>query len=258
MSGYAAAQASVAAAQAALRSAELDLSYTNVRAPISGYTSREAQSEGSLVTAGAESSLLTRIVQTDVLYVEFAVPENEAALLRAALARPAASVPVDVAVANDAAGNNGVSRTGRLAFVDTRVDRDTGTVSARVLLDNTRQPITPGQFARVTVRDIALPELPVIATRAVLHGPQGAFVWTLDAGNKVQPRPVQLGRGQGNLVTVIHGLAAGERYVVDGVIKVQPGAPVTPSLVTLDQALADHPPVDATPAPAAAPSAGAA
>ncbi len=241
-SAWASAQASVEAARAALRAAELDLSYTEVRAPIAGRTSHEERSEGSLVTAGTESSLLTRIVQTDLLYIEFAVPENEAALLRAALAAPKAGIAVDVAAANGAAGTTAEPRKARLAFVDTLVDRDTGTVQARALLDNRSQPLTPGQFARATIRDIALPAMPVIASRAVLRGPQGAFVWVLGEGNQVQPRPVRLGRGQGNLVTVLEGLAAGDRYVVDGVIKVQPGAPVAASLVTLEQAVAERPP----------------
>ena len=86
VSQFEVAQANVAAAQARLRTAELDLSYTEVRAPIGGLTSREVRSEGSLVAAGTESSLLTRIVQTDPIYVEFSVPEAEAARVRKATA----------------------------------------------------------------------------------------------------------------------------------------------------------------------------
>ena len=82
------AEASVAAAEAKLRTAELNLGYTEVRAPIGGLTSHEARSEGSLVTAGADSSLLTRIVQVDPAYIEFSLPESDAALLRSRLVRP--------------------------------------------------------------------------------------------------------------------------------------------------------------------------
>src|SRR5262245_6021835 len=85
LAAFESSEAAVAAAQAALRTAELNLSYTDVRAPIAGLTSREVRSEGSLVTAGTESSLLTYIVQTDRLFVDFAVPDGEAELVRAAL-----------------------------------------------------------------------------------------------------------------------------------------------------------------------------
>ncbi len=96
IAAFESAAAAVAAAEAALRSAELDLSYTDVRAPIDGLTSREVRSEGSLVTAGGESSLLTYIVQADRLYVDFAVSDSDAEVLRAALSDSGASVGVRV------------------------------------------------------------------------------------------------------------------------------------------------------------------
>src|SRR5690606_22730273 len=121
------AQAAVAAAEAAVRTAELQLSYTDVRAPIAGITSREVQSEGSLITAGDDSSLLTYIVQSDRLYVDFAVPDAEAELLRAALAQSTSGVTVRVLGARGAP----VGEPARIAFIAPRVDDATGTVAVR-------------------------------------------------------------------------------------------------------------------------------
>lgn len=215
------ASASVAAAQAALKSADLDLSYTNVRAPISGLTSREARSEGSLVTAGADSSLLTHIVQSDRLYVQLAVPESEASSIRAANANAATPVTVDVL---DTAGDV-LAKGARVEFIAPSVGDQTGTVEVRALLANSTS-LLPGQVVRVRVNGVKLPSSLVIPKRAVMHGVQGSFVWLIGAGDKVEFRPVQLGATAENDVVVNQGLKAGERIVVEGILKVQPGAVV--------------------------------
>ncbi len=215
--------ASVAAARAALKSAQLDLSYTDVRAPISGLTSRETRSEGSLVIAGGDSSLLTQIVQADRLYVQFSVPEAEASSLRAANdATGAEKVTVDVL---DAAGKV-LAEGARVEFIAPSVGDQTGTVDVRALLTNTSQTLLPGQVVRARVQGVNLAGSLVIPKRAVMHGVQGSFVWLIGAGDKVEFRPVQLGTTAENHVVVNSGLKAGERIVVDGVLKVQPGAVV--------------------------------
>jgi membrane fusion protein, multidrug efflux system len=211
----------VAAAEAALKSAELDLSYTNVRAPISGLTSREARSEGSLVTAGGESSLLTYIVQADQLYVQFAVPQAEAASLTTAN-KGEGQVTVDVL---DTAGEV-LAEGARVEFISPAVGNQTGTVEVRAVLTNTNRELLPGQVVRARVKGVNLANTLVIPKRAVMHGVQGSFVWLIGAGDKVEFRPVQLGVTAGNSVAVATGLQAGERIVVDGILKVQPGAVV--------------------------------
>ena len=236
------AEAAAAAAQAALKSAELDLSYTNVRAPISGLTSREARSEGSLVTAGTDSSLLTYIVQADRLYVQFAVPEAEALSIRNANGA-AGVVTVDVLEPSGKV----VAQGARVEFISPAVDNQTGTVDVRAVLANP-QNMLPGQVVRARVNGVTLASSLVIPKRAVMHGVQGSFVWLIGAGDKVEFRPVQLGTTAENNVVVDQGLKAGERIVVDGILKVQPGA------VVKGVPLA----ADATPnAPGAAPAAAA-
>jgi membrane fusion protein (multidrug efflux system) len=236
-------QAAVAAAQAALRSAELNLSYTDVRAPIAGLTSREVRSEGSLVTAGADSSLLTYIVQSDRLYVDLALPERDAALVRAAhLERPDAVV-VRVLDARGAPVGRGAS----IEFIAPRVDDATGTVAVRAVLDNGGDELRPGSVVRARVDGVAVSDSLVIPKRALMHGAQGAFVWLIGEGEHVAPRPVELGATSGNDVVVTTGLAAGDRIVVDGILKVQPGAPVHATPLAAD---------GAPPAPTSPPAAG--
>ncbi len=215
------AAASVAATAAALKSSELDLSYTRVRAPISGLTSRETRSEGSLVTAGADSSLLTHIVQSDRLYVQFAVPEAEASSIGTTNANPASPVTVDVL---DTAGDV-LAKGARVEFIAPSVGDQTGTVEVRATLTNS-MGLLPGQVVRARVNGVTLASSLVIPKRAVMHGVQGSFVWLIGAGDKVEFRPVQLGTTAENEVVVDQGLKAGERIVVDGILKVQPGAVV--------------------------------
>lgn len=223
VSAYEVAAARVAAAEARLKTAELDLGYTEVRAPISGLTSRELKSEGSLVQVGTDSSLLTRMVQTDPLYIEFAVPDEEAALLRERLADAEAKKHLRVVILLSSGEH---SEPAQITFVDNAVETTSGTVKARAVLPNGRG-IVPGQFLRVRVEGVALPDVVAIPRKAVMNSPQGSFVWVVDANDTVSFRPVQMGRGVGERVVIAQGLAQGERYIVEGVMKVQPGIAVT-------------------------------
>jgi membrane fusion protein (multidrug efflux system) len=216
------AEAAVAAARAALRTAELDLSYTEVRAPIGGLTSREVRSEGSLVTAGGDSSLLTYIVQSDRLYVDIAVADTDADLVRSALAGDAADL-VGVQV-TDAQGRL-IGAMGEIEFVSPRIDDATGTVAIRAVLDNPGG-IVPGRIVRAHIEGVSIPDALVIPKRAVMHGAQGPYVWTVDGNGQPTPAPVVLGALAGNDVAVTAGLSAGARVVVDGLLKLRPGQPV--------------------------------
>jgi membrane fusion protein (multidrug efflux system) len=222
LAAFESAEAGVAAARAALRTAELELSWTDVTAPIGGLTSREVRSEGSLVTAGAESSLLTYIVQADRLFVDFAVADTDAELVRAALAgRNAAHVRVAV---TDAQGKP-LGEIGEIEFVSPRVDDATGTVAIRALLDNPGG-IVPGRIVRAHVEGVTIENALVIPKRAVMHGAQGAYVWTVDDAGQVTPTPIEQGALAGNDVVVTSGLMPGARVVVEGTLKVFPGVPV--------------------------------
>ena len=222
LASFESAEAAVAASRAALRTAELDLSYTDVRAPIAGLTSREVRSEGSLVTAGAESSLLTYIVQADRLYIDLAVADTDADLVRTALAADHAG-KVGVSV-TDVQGTS-LGAMGTIEFVSPRVDDATGTVSIRAVLDNPGG-VVPGRIVRAHIEGVTIPRSLVIPKRAVMHGAQGTYVWTVDGSGQVTPAPVELGALAGNDVAVTAGLTPGARVVVEGTLKVIPGFPV--------------------------------
>jgi membrane fusion protein (multidrug efflux system) len=239
IAAYESASAAFEASEAALRRAQLDLSYTDVRAPIAGLTSSEARSEGSLVTAGDDAtSLLTHIVQADQLYVEFAMPQQEAEHLRAAMAANGSDVGVELTDAQGAP----LGTQARVEFIAPSVGNDTGTVSVRATMDNKKGELLPGQVVRARLTGLNLPGSLVIPKRAVMHGMQGAFVWVIGEGEKAAQRPVKLGVSSGNNVAVLDGLKPNERVIVDGVLKVQPGALVKMTPITPDGApVADEP-----------------
>jgi membrane fusion protein (multidrug efflux system) len=211
-------RANVEAARAALRTAELNLGYTDVRAPISGLTSREARSEGSLVQAGSEASLLTRIVQVHPIYVEFSVPEAEAARIRRSADRLVAKVLLD--------GTRADAVAGRLSFVDTSVEQGSGTVRVRAEFENADRRIVPGQFVRVRVEGLSEPDAVAVPRKAVMSSAQGNFVWVVGADDTVQLQPVKLQGNAGDLAMIAEGLQGGERVVAEGVLKARPGLKV--------------------------------
>ena len=221
VSAFEVAEANTAAARARLRTAELDLSYTEVRAPISGLTSREVRSEGSLAIAGDDSSLLTRIVQTDPIYVEFSLPEREAAQVRARLATGRAPT-VRVGLADGTEH----PQAAELTFVDNAVEAGSGTVRARAVLPNPDRRLVPGQFLRARLEGVTVPAAVSVPRRAVMSSAQGSFVWLVGEGDVVELRPVRIDLNVGDMVVIAEGLAGGERVVVEGVLKVQPGARV--------------------------------
>jgi membrane fusion protein (multidrug efflux system) len=235
VSGYEVAEANFTSAQAALKTAQLDLGYSDVRAPITGLTSREVVSEGSLISTDQDGSLLTTIVQMDPLYVEFSVPEGEAAMLRSSLAPANAkggkAPPVVKLLLEE---GSEYPDAAKLTFVDNAVERNSGTVRVRAVLANPSGQLIPGQFIRARIEGATLANAITISRKAVMTNAQQHFVWLVAAEDKIEMRPVQIGRNIGNDIVITQGLAPGERVVVEGVLKVQPGIQV--SAVSIDAA----------------------
>ena len=221
------AQAAVANAEAALRTARIDLDYTEVRAPISGVTGLRAVSQGNLVNAG---DLLTTIRQLDPVHVLFLLPEADAIAQRHQLgltgAAPAADrrPPARVLLPDGRV----YEREGAIDFIAANVDPRTGTVQARGVFPNPEGVLVPGQFLRISVGGVQLPNAIVVPPRAVAQGPQGPIVYVVDDRNVAQARPVTLGQNieQGQVIAT--GLQDGERVVVSGITAVQAGQPVQP------------------------------
>jgi membrane fusion protein (multidrug efflux system) len=216
------AQADVGSARAQIRQAQLTLAYTTVTAPISGRVGRAEVTEGALAKE-SDGTLLTKIEQLDPIYVNFSQSSEELLELRrqaqGGLARTVRLLLED---------SSEYGLTGSLNFLDQAVDPTTGGVSLRATFPNPQRLLLPGQFVRVRIEAGSNPRGIAVPQRAVQLTPAGANVMVLGAGNVPSPRPVKLGQLAGGLWVITDGLKYGEKIIVDGLQKVQPGAPVKP------------------------------
>lgn len=220
----AAANASVDAAQAALRTAELNLDYTTVTSPIDGVVGRAQIRVGGLVTA--YTSLLTTVYDTDPMYVNFSISERRMLELqhRFGISRehPNRAAVFRVMLADGAE----YPAPARLDFIDAAVDRATGTLPIRLVVDNPKRELIAGQFARVVVDTDRIERALLLPQRAVQEVQGRTSVWVIDAEGKAQPRDVQMGERVGQEWRVQQGIEAGERVVVEGAQKLKPGVAV--------------------------------
>jgi membrane fusion protein (multidrug efflux system) len=211
--------AAIAAAEAKLKEAELNLSYTKVSAPIAGITGRALRSEGSLVTANTDSSLLTTITQVNPIWIRFPLAETDFNRIRGAERQAKVQI-----VGEDGAV---VADNGRLNFTGTTVDAKTGAVQMRAEFRNPGTRWLPGQFAKVRV--LAGEQTAILVPQvALLQNDQSRVVMTVGPENKVVPKPVQTANWIGQDAVVIGGLAEGDTVIVDNLVKVRPGATVQP------------------------------
>jgi membrane fusion protein, multidrug efflux system len=237
--------ASIEGAQAKLSEAELNLSYTTVRAPISGVTGRALRSEGSLITANTDTALLTTLTQVDPIWVRFSLAETDYERLRGN--ERGARVKIVKEDGSIAADN------GRLNFSGSTVDPKIGTVQLRAEFPNRNNAWLPGQFMKVNIvageqQAFLVPQAAVVQTE------QSRSVWVVGDEGKVAMRPVQTAGWYENDWIVTGGLKPGEAIVVDNLMKMRPGVAVQPQTGTPRQADAGAAPIAAAPdkkAPAA-------
>jgi membrane fusion protein, multidrug efflux system len=216
--------ADVNAAKARLTEAKLNLEYTRVEAPVSGITTRALPSEGTLVSG--PSVLLTSVVQVDPIWVNFGIADNEQAGIQKEAQAGLLKLPQAFQVELRLADGSVYPHAGKLNFADVRVSTTTGTREARAEVPNPQGLLHPGQFVRVVLKGALIPNAVTVPQRAVLEGPQGKFVYVVDEKSTAQPRPVVAGQWAGERWVISAGLKGGERVIVDGVMKIGPGAPV--------------------------------
>jgi membrane fusion protein (multidrug efflux system) len=217
-------EADVKAAQARLTEAKLNLEYTRVEAPISGITTRALPSEGTLVSG--PNVLLTSVVQVDPIWVNFGIPDNEQARIQRQAQEGKLKLPRNFEVELRLADGSVYGQKGKLDFADVRVSTQTGTREARAELPNPDGYLRPGQFVRVVLKGASIPNAVTVPQRSVLEGPQGKFVYIVNDKSQAEPRPVEAGQWAGERWIITSGLNGGERVIVDGVMKIGPGAPV--------------------------------
>jgi membrane fusion protein (multidrug efflux system) len=234
-------EADLKAARARLTEATLNLEYTQVKSPITGVAGRALRSEGNYVSG--PDVLLTSVTQINPVYVLFGISDEERLKLQREAEAGRLVVPKNGAftVSVRLAGGSQYRNSGKLNFSDVRISGATGTSEARAELPNPDGLLRPGQFVRVQLNGAQRPNAILVPQRAVLEGPKGKFVYVVNGDSKVEARPVEVGDWLGDEWIVTTGLKPGEKVIVDGVMKIGPGAPVR---------------VAAPAAPAAAPAAG--
>ncbi len=220
--------ANVKGAQAALESAQINLGYTKIVAPVSGRVSRAEITLGNVVSAGASAAPLTTLVSVSPIYASFDADE-QTYLQYISQVKNSGKVPVELGLANE----SGYSRSGTIDSVDNRLDTSSGTIRVRARFDNADGMLVPGLYARVKVGGSAPHPALLIDDAAVGTDQDKKFVFVVDKTDHVAYREVSLGHLQGNLRVVIGGLKSGDRIVVNGTQRVRPGDQIRAHMVPM-------------------------
>ena len=213
-------EAAIAAAEAKLQDAELNLSYTRITAPISGITGRAQRSEGSLIQAGTDSSLLTTLTQVNPIWVRFSLADQEFNRIRGS------ERTAKVQLVNEQ--NQVVAENGKLNFAASTVDTKLGTVQMRAEFPNAGGKWLPGQFAKVRIL-AGEQNAFLVPQSAILQNDQSRIVMVVGPDGKAVQRPVKIANWIGADSVVTAGLNDGDAVILDNLVKVRPGTPVQPA-----------------------------
>jgi membrane fusion protein (multidrug efflux system) len=227
-------QAGMMQAQANIKEAELNLSYTRVTAPVSGMAGRFQFSEGALVAAG--TSLLTTIVQVSPIWVRFSLSDGELATLGGHMNSSMAS---EVSLIMPDGSEYG--QKGKLNFMSSQINPNLGTQELRATFENKDKNLMPGQFVRARVTTGTREDVFLVPQTAVLTGDQGKFVFVANEKNEAMPRPIAVAEWHGKDWIVTEGLKANDKVIVDNLIKLRPNAPVAPHALGSAPALPSKP-----------------
>jgi membrane fusion protein, multidrug efflux system len=210
------AKAAIGASQANVANAEVQLSYTEIKAPIDGRTGNVAVKQGNVVMAN--SMELMTINQVEPIYVTFAVPESQLTAIKTYMAQ--GKLPVKARPQDDPGGEE----TGTLTFIDNTVDTTTGTIKLKGTFPNTDHKLWPGQFVRVTLRLTTQQNAIVVPNEAVQTGQNGSFIYVVKEDRTVESRPVTVGARVGEDMVIESGLEQGETVVTQGQLRLAPGS----------------------------------
>ncbi len=219
-----AAAAAVEMARADVKTAELNLGYTTIYAPVTGASSFARIQNGAYVDQ--QNSLLTYVAQLDPMWINFSISEDEMLSLRSQRKEGQLRLPDMLEIELVMEDGSAYPETGRIFFRDANYSTDTGTFLLRATVANPDQSLRPGQFVRVRVIGGIRPDAVLVPQQAVLQGAQGFFVWIVDGEGKAQTRSVEVGDWQGKSWFVYQGLSSGDRLITDGIVRLAKGAPV--------------------------------
>jgi membrane fusion protein (multidrug efflux system) len=225
-----AATAAVFSANAKVDDAQLSLGYATITSPVTGLAGRSLQRQGAYVNATADSANLTYVAALDPIWVNFSISQNLMAKFKqqtdAGQVVPPKEDNFDVEIVLP--GNVIYPYRGKIGFTDPSFSQDTGSFLVRAVLPNPKLDLRPGMFVTAYVKGATRPNAIVVPQLAVQQGNNGHLVYVVNAKNVAEIRPVVVGDYYGDKdIVILAGLAAGDRVVVDGVLKVVPGQPVT-------------------------------
>jgi membrane fusion protein (multidrug efflux system) len=224
------AKAGVFSAQAKVEQAQLNLGYATITSPVTGVASRSLQRQGAFVNSAADSANLTYVAALDPIWVNFNISQNQMAKFKD-LSEKGVVIPpkgdnfdVEIRLPGDVL----YPYRGKIGFADPAFSQDTGSFMVRAVLPNPKLDLRPGMFVTALLKGAQRPNAIVVPQLSVQQGSNGHFVYVIGAGGLAEVRPVVVGEFHGEKDIVIRGgLVKGDRVVVDGVMKVVPGQPVT-------------------------------
>ncbi len=223
------AKAAVYSAQAKVTEAELNLGYTTIRSPVTGLASRAVQRQGAYINAQAESANLTYVAAIDPIWVNFSISQNQLAKWRDEIGKKLLLEPknrdydIEIVMPDGAI----LPQRGKINFSDPSFSQDTGSFLVRAVLPNPKRELRPGMFVTAYAKGALRPDAIVVPQLAVQQGSNGHLVYVVKADGTAEVRPVMVGDYYGEKeIVILTGLHAGDRVVVDGVLKVTAGQPV--------------------------------
>ncbi|SJZ88351.1 membrane fusion protein, multidrug efflux system [Trichlorobacter thiogenes] len=232
---YKTAEAGLQQDQANLDKALLDLSYTSIASPVSGVAGQALMREGSYIAAGSSSAKLTYVAKLDPAWVDFSVSQNEQAKMRQSVEKGEIARPKDNRFTVDIELSDGrrYPQAGVVNFADPSFNKDTGTYLVRAEIPNPKAVLRPGMFVKAYLKGATRPNALVVPQRAVQQTSNGHVVFVANDKGLAEARPVVVGEWLDNDWIITQGLKAGDKVIVDGFMKLAPGAPV--KLVTPEE-----------------------
>lgn len=224
-----ASNAAVYSAQAKLKQAELNLGYTTIRSPVTGFSGRALQRQGAYINAVGDSAKLSYVAAVEPMWVNFSMSQNQLAQIRDLVQKGQLIPPKnqDFQVELVLSDGKPYPYSGKINFADPTFSQDTGSFQVRAVLPNPKRELRPGMFVTANVKGGTRPNAIVVPQLAVQQGSKGHVVYVVKEDGTAELRPVLVGDYSGDKgILIASGLQAGDRVVVDGALKVVPGQPV--------------------------------
>jgi membrane fusion protein (multidrug efflux system) len=221
--------AAVFSAQAKLRQAEINLGYTTIRSPVTGFSGRALQRQGAYINAVGDSAKLSYVAAVEPMWVNFSMSQNQLAKMRELAQKGELVLPKNQNFEVELIMSDGqpYGHTGRINFADPTFSQDTGSFQVRAVLPNPKRELRPGMFVTANVKGGTRPNAIVVPQLAVQQASKGHVVYVIKQDGTAELRPVVVGDYSGEQgILIATGLQAGDRVVVDGALKVVPGQPV--------------------------------